>query len=526
MSVESSGDALVEPSLALEDVGHLLGDRLWRLNHLYRVKNEDGVNAPFRLNRCQRRLYDGLHARNLILKSRHQGVTTFWCTFMLDKALFEENQNCVLIAHKQQPDGEEIFNDKLLFAYRNTPDWLRDLVRPVKEEAKGRLRFNNGSSLRVTTSARSGTAQFLHISELGYTCAFYPDKAKEIITGSFPACEKGIISIESTAKGNTGYFYHYCREAMARDAGNLGLTAKSWRFFFFPWWEDPRLVLSANDTAKVVLESYLLTYFDSLASVHGIELDDRRKAWYAVQLSDMQSGRGEKLGDWDVMKQEYPSFPAEAFEQAVEGAFYGSAMLLVEKEQRVTKVPYIDGRLVDTWWDVGRDTTSIWFTQDVSKTRVHVIDFYQNSGEGFTHYVGVLKRRAQDRGYIYGRNVLPFDAGSRSFGTNKSVSDVASDLHFPCEVLNRGSHEDGIDAVRRKLSICWFDEERCAEGLKALRAYKKSWNERLEAWGSAVHNWASHPADAFRTFSVAHDFASGDGFGVDEVEEVLPAVWG
>ena len=65
--------------------------------------------------------------------------------------------------------------------------------------------------------------------------------------------------------------------------------------------------------------------------------------------------------------------------------------------------------------------------------------------------------------------------------------------------------EDGIDAARRLLERCWVDGEKCAKGLEALRHYKKSFNQRLQEYGSThVHDWAEHGASAFRYLAISH----------------------
>jgi hypothetical protein len=48
-----------------------------------------------------------------------------------------------------------------------------------------------------------------------------------------------------------------------------------------------------------------------------------------------------------------------------------------------------------------------------------------------------------------------------------------------------------------------FDAEKCAHGIDALRSYRRVWDEKLKAYRDApLHDWASDPADAFRTFAV------------------------
>jgi hypothetical protein len=59
--------------------------------------------------------------------------------------------------------------------------------------------------------------------------------------------------------------------------------------------------------------------------------------------------------------------------------------------------------------------------------------------------------------------------------------------------------EDGISAVRSILGCCWFDAEKCARGLKALKSYRTEYNPKAAVFrATPLHDWTSHAADAFR----------------------------
>jgi len=65
--------------------------------------------------------------------------------------------------------------------------------------------------------------------------------------------------------------------------------------------------------------------------------------------------------------------------------------------------------------------------------------------------------------------------------------------------------DDGINAVRASFAQFEFDEEDCSEGLKAIRSYRKDWDEERGVWKDKPrHDWASHGADAFRTFATQY----------------------
>ena len=186
---------------------------------------------------------------------------------------------------------------------------------------------------------------------------------------------------------------------------------------------------------------------------------------------------------------------------AIRGAYYTKALSEVRADGRVTVVPYEPVLPVDTNWDIGvGDATAIWFSQEVKRTgEIRLIDYYENSGEGLPHYLGVLKSKP----YTYGEHWVPHDMRVREFTTGKSRLETAAAHGVTMRVVpDMGLHE-GIDAVRALLPRCWFDERKCAPGLEALAFYQKTYNERLKEFGDLpVRNFATHGADAFRYLAV------------------------
>ena len=59
------------------------------------------------------------------------------------------------------------------------------------------------------------TLQYLHVSEMAKISAKYPEKAREIVTGSLNTLAPGqYVFIESTDEGREGYFYELCKRAI------------------------------------------------------------------------------------------------------------------------------------------------------------------------------------------------------------------------------------------------------------------------------------------------------------------------
>lgn len=188
---------------------------------------------------------------------------------------------------------------------------------------------------------------------------------------------------------------------------------------------------------------------------------------------------------------------------AVKGAWFAKELAAARKDGRITRVPYDASVLVDTDWDLGMDDSmAIWFSQSLRSGEIRVIDYYEASGEGFSHYVRTLREKP----YVYGKHYPPHDIAVRELGTGKSRKEVAAGLGLRFEEpLAPLGVIDGIEQARLVLARCWFDETKCAAGLEALRQYRKMFNTRLQEFtGTPVHNWASHGADAFRGLAVRY----------------------
>lgn len=204
--------------------------------------------------------------------------------------------------------------------------------------------------------------------------------------------------------------------------------------------------------------------------------------------------------DADLARQEFYC----SFDIGVVGSYYSKILELLEKKGQITSVPHDPRLSVDTYWDLGIDDSMvIWFVQQYGK-EIRIIDYYENSGEGLPFYKDVLWERKRDRGYNYGTFNFPFDIAVKELSTGKSRLEIASSLGLvPNFVVPKLNLQDGIHAVRTTLPMCWFDAERCKEGIEALRNYHKKYDEINKVFMTTpAHDWSSHGADGFRTLAV------------------------
>jgi len=195
-----------------------------------------------------------------------------------------------------------------------------------------------------------------------------------------------------------------------------------------------------------------------------------------------------------------------SFDAPVEGAYYGREMAQLVTDKRIRAVPVDPLVTVDTAWDLGiDDATAIWFVQDVGRER-RLIDYLEVTGEGLPDIV----RRLEEKNYRYRRHILPQDVQVRELGTGKSRIETLRSLGLNAiDIAPNLSVSDGINAVRLMLGQCWFDEERCARGLDALRQYRRVWDDKRKVWSDLpFHDWASHAADAMRYLALTRNRVS------------------
>ncbi|MDH1978966.1 terminase [Pseudomonas nicosulfuronedens] len=507
-----------------EELARCLADPEWRLfsGCLYKImiKGDDGEDAtvlPFRPNRAQRRFLGRLWHRNLILKARQLGFTTLVAILWLDHALFNANQRCGIIAQDREA-AETIFRDKVKFAYENLPDEIRERFPVARDSAIELLFAHNNSSVRVATSMRSGTIHRLHVSEFGKICAKYPDKAKEVVTGSIPAVPtNGVLVIESTAEGNEGQFFDMVNLAQEKHAGHQPLTPKDYRFHFYAWWMEPKYRL---DSSTVVINEKEHKYFDKIEAAMGCRIDPDQRAWYIA------TKRADFAGAEENMWQEYPSTPAEAFQVSTEGNYYADDMLEVRRRGGITRVPVLD-LPVNTFWDIGNhDGCAIWFHQEL-RGEDRFIGYYEEHYKDLRHYASELQRR----GHLYGTHYLPHDAEHKRLGDyNRSVKEMLQALlpgHRFIVVPRITELINGIQQARKHLKGAFFDEEGAKQGISRLENYRKKYSRSESRYVDEPDksNGCSEGADAYRQYAQAKELGLIGRAAGDRYIEAPPPDW-
>ncbi len=475
-----------------------LGNRFWRLNHLYYIMTEQGEKVLFVMNAVQRILYFALWWLNIIPKSRQHGITTFIAIFMLDACLFNSNVRAGIIAHKLV-DAKKIFRDKIKYAYDHLPEDLQEALPLTKDDAC-ELMFSNNSGIYVGTSMRSGTLQYLHVSEYGWICTHAVQKAAEIKAGAMETIhEEGMIFIESTYEGPNGDFPEMCD--VAEQTRQLGkeLGPMDYKIHFFPWHEktsnvtDPKYVeVSAKDHA----------YYDKLENVFKKKFPPEQRAWHVAKKKTLKH----------LMFGQHPSTLEEAKIAAIEGAFYAIEIAQMREDGRICRVPHLDALPVHTVCDLGMGERMPWIFFQVIGLEVHIVNCFNLSKKedirgGAAFYKRMLDTKREQFGYSYGKYFCPFDINKGEIGSGQIVYDTFKQHGITFHKLDRETNvHDGIQRMRNWFPTYYIDSKNCQELITAWSCYHQVWIENLGRYdANPAPDQYSHYADAGRYLSEVID---------------------
>lgn len=484
-------DALRSLGLSPEKVA----DPLWRLRNLYTIITDAGQRIPFRPNAIQEKLFKNWWYLNLVLKSRQHGMTTAIDLVALDQCVFIPNYTAGIIADTQD-NVEKIFRKKVLFPWEQMPAAIR-AANPVVKQTQTEIVWSNGSSISVGLSLRGGTAQFLHVSELGPIARRFPEKAKEINSGAFEAVAPGqTIVVESTVAGNGGLLHELSTKAQHLKESGRRLTPLDFRLHFFPWFEKPTNTMSSEDAAVIPIPHEMKKYFGEVEKRMGVTITPEQRAWYVI--------KHERMGE-DTMRQEHPSTPEEPFQVAAEGTYLAAEMAALRKNGRLTRVPLVPGIPVNSFWDWGlNDNTFSVFHQRLHGVDRFIFD-YENNGEPVNHYARVLR----ETGYpVWGTHFGPHDFDHRRPGVDsiKTLKEMFEEAGIrPIEVLPRiPDKRSSINMLREVLPNCMFDNEECARTIECLDNYSKEWNDKIGDWrDTPLKSPFNHGADTMQQFAMA-----------------------
>lgn len=387
---------------ALKSNPGILKDKMWRLSNLYVVNTKLKGKQIFVPSRAQKHFLENLRKRNIILKSRQLGFSTLITLWILDEILFKPNKEALCIAHIKE-GMTDIFDKKAKFAIMNFPDEIKSVFN-FKTNSKTRLQvlFNDGSvsSFGVSLSGRSGMYHYVHISEYAKLSKMFPERAKEVTTGTLPAVPlDGYVFIESTAEGMTGEFYEKYMEAL-KDKANGVEEEFEFKFYphFYNWTYDD---FNISEIKKAIpVERMEKGNIDWASYQKEHNLSDIEMTFYYMQWNSQGK-------DLDKLNQEFPTTIDEAFVSTGK-PYFDNRRLLDCKMMAVVPDHYdIIGRNVSPIASSFAGPLMVWKKPEPGKSYVLGGDTAEGLHDGDASTMTVIEVESRDICAIYKANIPP-----------------------------------------------------------------------------------------------------------------------
>lgn len=242
-------------------------------------------------------------------------------------------------------------------------------------------------------------------------------------------------------------------------------------------------------------DSYQRWVLDPPANTVVIQLNWYDNPWFPDilkrQLEEM------KARDYD----EYLTIWEGKVRRSLEGSIYSKELSAAISEGRISpNIKYDRSKGVYVSFDLGKsDMCAMWFFQQIGMEH-HAIDFYGNTGFGIDHFLEEIQKRK----YLVRRIFLPHDADNDTQAAPKSITRQVRDI-YPGDIVKvvprTKSIVNDINFVRQIFPRMYFAEGPTSDGVLGLQHYQYDVNpDTKQRSKQPKHNWASNPADAFRTY--------------------------
>jgi phage terminase large subunit len=198
---------------------------------------------------------------------------------------------------------------------------------------------------------------------------------------------------------------------------------------------------------------------------------------------------------------EYDHIWEGAFGSA-QGAILAKWVHQAERDGRIHDGVLYDpnGAGIEVSGDLGfRDTASWWFWQ--RKPGGYALLAYDgDSGLDADDWIPRIQDKVTELGGRLGKIWLPHDARAKTFQSKHTTAEkfLTAFGANKVDVVAQSKKLDQISAARSVIAKCEFHKTRCEAGLDGLLAWEFEYNEDTLSFSKEpLHNWASHPSDAF-----------------------------
>lgn len=228
----------------------------------------------------------------------------------------------------------------------------------------------------------------------------------------------------------------------------------------------------------------------------------RDNPWFTKTLEE------ERQTDLRLYPERYDHIWEGDYAKAFDGAYFAKGLAQAGAQKRIGRIAADPLLPFKAFFDLGgsgarADAMAIWIVQFVSR-EIRVLDYFEGVGQVLAYYVTELR----NRGYQDALCVLPHDGANSNAVTGKTYQTHLEDAGFAVDVIpNQGAGAASlrIEAVRRILPRCWFNEATTEAGREALGFYHEKKDEKRQIGLGPDHDWSSHGADAFGLMAIVYE---------------------
>jgi len=434
-------------------------------------------------NRAQREYSAHCTKRNIVLKARQLGITTYVAARFFIHTITQPGTLTVQVAHTQE-SAEEIFRIVHRF-WENLPEALQRGALARSRANVRQIAFPElDSEYRVATAAdpnagRGMTIHNLHCSEV----ARWPRDGADTLASLRAAVPAGgEIVLESTPNGAGGMFYEEWQKA-----GETGYTQH-----FFPWWYENSYRQATAGVSPLTSEEEEL--------VQRFALSDEQIAWRRTNRAQLRG------------------IAAQEFAEDAVSCFRASGECVFDLEA-IGRAAAACGEPLETR-DNGR--LMIWFPAQSGKQYVIGVDPAGGGSDGDYSCVQVIERRTGIQcAELHGHFPL------REF-SNRLVA-LAASYNQALLAVERNNHGYGVLAHLQSLGYANLYREGGQDGWLTSALTRPAMIEHLAVVLATEPALFRSPRllNEFRTFVRQGDGSSGAAVGShDDTVMAIAIAWG
>lgn len=268
--------------------------------------------------------------------------------------------------------------------------------------------------------------------------------------------------------------------------------------------EDSELWVTWNPEDEQAATNKRFYRYDGDPRTKIVEMNWRDNPWFPAKLER------ERQKDIRERPHLYRHIWEGEFVQAVEGAYYAEAINTARDESRIGFVAEDPNLIIRLYADIGgtgakADNFVFWAAQHVG-TEIRWVNHYEVQGQPIDAHLRWLRSQGytSDRVKIW----LPHDGATNDRVIDVSYQSALRGAGYEVVVIanqGKGAAMARVEEGRRLFPRMRFDEDKCANGLKALGWYHEKRDEKRRMGLGPEHDWASHSADAFGLGCIAYE---------------------